>query len=70
MAVKILSDARDLPDEIIEEFNIDILPILVSKGEEYLDKVTLDPKKMYDDMKRVRCRLHNSAVCSTRSSKR
>jgi hypothetical protein len=54
MAVKILSDsACDLPDEIIEEFNIDILPILVSKGEkEYLDKVTLDPKKMYDDMRK------------------
>jgi DegV family protein with EDD domain len=54
MAVKILSDsACDLPDEIIEEYNIDILPILVSKGEEeYLDKVTLDPKKMYDDMRK------------------
>ncbi|SHH95610.1 DegV family protein [Sporanaerobacter acetigenes] len=53
MAVKILSDsACDLPDEILEEYNIDILPILVSKDdEEYLDKVTIDPKKMYDDMR-------------------
>lgn len=54
MAVKILSDsACDLPDEILKEYDIDILPILVSKGEEeYLDKVTLDPKKMYDDMRK------------------
>ncbi len=53
MGVKILTDsACDLPDDIIEEYDIDILPILVSKGEEeYLDKVTLDPKKMYDDMR-------------------
>lgn len=54
MAVKILSDsACDLPDEILEEYNIDTLPILVSKGEEeYLDKVTLDPKTMYDEMRK------------------
>lgn len=53
LTVKILSDsACDLPDEILKEYDIDILPILVSKGEEeYLDKVTLDPKKMYDDMR-------------------
>ncbi len=45
--MKILSDsACDLPDEILEEYNIDTLPILVSKGEEeYLDKVTLDPRQ-------------------------
>jgi DegV family protein with EDD domain len=42
-----------LPDEILEEYNIDTLPILVSKGEEeYLDKVTLDPKTMYDEMRK------------------
>lgn len=54
VAVKILSDsACDLPDEILKEYDIDILPILVSKGDtEYLDKVTLDPKKMYDDMRK------------------
>ena len=53
MTVKILSDsACDLPDEIIEELDIEILPIIVMKGEEeYLDKVTIDPKKMYDDMR-------------------
>lgn len=53
MTVKILSDsACDLPLEIIEEYNIDILPILVNKDEEeYLDGVTLKPKEMYDGMK-------------------
>lgn len=53
MAVKILTDsACDLTDEIIEKYNIDVLPIPVIKGEEeYLDKVTIDPKKMYDDMR-------------------
>lgn len=54
MTVKILSDsACDLPDEIIKELDIEILPIIVMKGdEEYLDKVTIDPKKMYDDMRK------------------
>ena len=53
MSVKILSDsACDLPEEIIEEYKIEILPIVVIKDdEEYLDKVTIDPKKMYDDMR-------------------
>ena len=54
MTVKILSDsACDLPDEIIEELDIEILPIIVMKDdEEYLDKVTIEPKKMYDDMRK------------------
>lgn len=53
MSVKILSDsACDLPEEILKEYNIDLLPIIVVKDdEEYLDKVTIDPKKMYDDMR-------------------
>lgn len=53
MSVKILTDsACDLPDEIIEEYDIDVLPIIVNLGEEeFLDKVTLEPKKMYDDMR-------------------
>lgn len=52
MGVKILSDsACDLPEEIINEYNIDILPIIVIKDEkEYLDKVTIDPNKIYEDM--------------------
>ncbi len=54
MVVKILTDsACDLTDEIIEEYDIDVLPIPVIKGEEeYLDKVTIDPMKMYDDMRK------------------
>ena len=53
MTVKILSDsACDLPLKIIEEYNIDIMPILVNKDEEeYLDGVTLQPKEMYDGMR-------------------
>lgn len=53
MAIKILSDsACDLPNEIIEEYNIDILPIiLVKDDEEYKDKVTIQPEKVYNDMR-------------------
>src|SRR5699024_9724495 len=53
MAVKIISDsACDLPDEILEELDIETLPIVVIKDdEEYLDKITIDPKTMYDDMR-------------------
>src|SRR5699024_10750411 len=53
MGVKILTDsACDLTDEIIEEYDIDVLAIPVNEGEkEYLDKVTINPKKMYDDMR-------------------
>lgn len=53
MSVKILSDsACDLPREIIDEYNIDILPIIVIKDDtEYLDGVTIDPKDLYDNMR-------------------
>ena len=53
MSVKILSDsACDLPEEILRKYNIDLLPIIVIKDdEEYLDKITMDPEKMYDDMR-------------------
>lgn len=53
MSIKILSDsACDLSKEIIEEYNIDILPIIVIKGdEEYLDNVTITPEKVYEDMR-------------------
>ena len=54
MKVKILSDsACDLPKEIIEEYDIDILPIVVLKDEkEYLDKVNIEPEKVYDGMRK------------------
>lgn len=53
MAIKILSDsACDLSKELIEEYNIDILPIILNKGDnEYLDKVTITPEKVYEDMR-------------------
>src|SRR5690606_38043005 len=54
MAIKILSDSGcDLPKEIIEEYNIDILPIIVNKDDkEYLDGVTIQAKEVYDGMRR------------------
>ena len=53
MAVKILSDsACDLPDEILKKYDITILPIIVLKDEEeYLDRVDIDPKTVYDNMR-------------------
>lgn len=53
MTVKILSDsACDLPQNLLEEYNIDILPIVLIKDDkEYLDKVTIEPKTVYDDMR-------------------
>lgn len=54
MAIKILSDSGcDLPKEIIEEYNVDILPIIVNKDDkEYLDGVTIQAKEVYDGMRR------------------
>ena len=53
MAVKIISDsACDLPKEILDGYDIDIIPIIVNKQEkEYLDGETLDPMKLYEDMR-------------------
>lgn len=53
MAIRILSDsACDLPIEIIREYNIDILPIVVIKDDkEFLDQVSITPKEVYDGMK-------------------
>lgn len=51
--IKILSDSCcDLPEDIIEEYNIDILPIVVLNGEkEYLDRITIDAIDVYDGMR-------------------
>lgn len=51
--VKILSDSGcDLAKEIIQEYNIDILPIVVLKDEkEYLDQVNIDPIEVYNGMR-------------------
>lgn len=53
MAIKILTDTGcDLPIEIIHRYNIDILPIVVIKGEtEYLDQVTITSDEVYNGMR-------------------
>ena len=53
MNIQILSDsACDLPREIIERYDIHILPIVVLKDdEEYLDRVNITPEKVYNDMR-------------------
>lgn len=53
MKVKILTDsACDLPKELVEEYSIDVLPIIVLKDEiEYQDRVDIDPMKVYEDMR-------------------
>lgn len=53
MSVRILSDsACDLPEDIVKEYGIDILPIMVIKEDkEYLDNITIKPEEVYDGMK-------------------
>lgn len=54
MTVKILSDSGcDLSEEILKEYNIEILPIvLIKEDKEYLDKVDIEPKAVYENMRR------------------
>lgn len=54
MTVKIVSDSCcDLPKDIVEEYGVDILPIIVLDGEkEYLDKVDISPLQVYEGMKK------------------
>lgn len=54
MAVKIITDSGcDLPKEIIEEYNIEVLPLFVYlEGNEYLDGETIQPKELYNNMRR------------------
>lgn len=53
MKVKIISDsACDLSEETIDEYGIEILPIIVIKDDkEYLDKISIEPKEVYDGMR-------------------
>ncbi|MCK9443277.1 MAG: DegV family protein [Tissierellaceae bacterium] len=53
MGVRILSDsACDLPKDILEEYNIDTVPIVVIKDDkEYFDGETITPQEVYDGMK-------------------
>lgn len=53
MSIKILSDsACDLPEDIISEYGIEILPIVVIKDDkEYLDKISIEPTEVYEGMR-------------------
>lgn len=53
MRVKIITDsASDLPKEIIEKYNLEVIPILIYLGEnEYRDGETITPKEMFDGMR-------------------
>jgi len=53
MNVRIICDsACDLPKDIIDEFNITVLPIIVLKGDkEYKDQFDIDPKEVYEGMR-------------------
>lgn len=53
MTIKILSDSGcDLPIEILKEYDIEILPIVLIKDDkEYLDKITIKPETVYEDMR-------------------
>lgn len=53
MTVKIIADsAADLPKELIEEYGIDVLPLMVYLGEhEFLDGKTIEPKELYGRMR-------------------
>ncbi|TCK90526.1 DegV family protein with EDD domain [Natranaerovirga hydrolytica] len=53
MSIQLITDSNcDLPKEIIQKYNIEVLPQLVYLDEvEYLDGVTLEAKKLFDDMR-------------------
>ncbi|MGM0396071.1 MAG: DegV family protein [Bacillota bacterium] len=53
MSIRIVCDsACDLPVGLLEEFHIEELPIVVIRGEkEFLDKVNINPKEVYDGMR-------------------
>ncbi|MCF6465528.1 DegV family protein [Clostridium sp. Cult2] len=52
----IMDSTSDLPDSIIEEYDIDILPLRVYiDDKEYLDKVTITVEEVYDAMRRGIC---------------
>ena len=53
MQVKIITDsACDLPKDLIEEFGIGVLPIVVIKDDiEYLDQVDITPLEVYEGMR-------------------
>lgn len=50
MPLKIITDsACDLPEQLVDHYNLDVLPFLVHiDGKEYLDRRTIQPKQVYD----------------------
>lgn len=54
MCIKIITDsACDLPKDIIEKLDIELMPILVYVDEqEYKDTVNINPKFLYENMKK------------------
>lgn len=53
MGIKILTDsASDLPNEILNQYEIEMASLVVLKGdEEYFDRLTISPKTVYDGMR-------------------
>lgn len=53
MSIKIITDsAADLPQEIINDYDITVLPLLVTYNDEvYEDGVTMKPEKLLNDMR-------------------
>lgn len=53
MGLKIVTDsAADLPQEILDEYDIEILPLLVTLGDKvYQDGFTIKPKQLFDGMR-------------------
>ncbi|HLR21470.1 MAG TPA: DegV family protein [Tissierellaceae bacterium] len=53
MNIKILSDsACDLPQELIDKYDIDILPLIVTKdGKEYLEEIDISSDEVYKGMR-------------------
>jgi DegV family protein with EDD domain len=52
MNIQIIADsACDLPDDIIEKYNIDVLPLIVNlDGKEYKDNVDIKPSELFKRM--------------------
>lgn len=54
MGIKIITDSGcDLPRHIIQEYNIEVLPLFVyEEGNEYLDGENIQPEELYNNMRR------------------
>lgn len=53
MTIKLITDSpSDLPQSIIEKYNIEVLPLYVTSGsEQYKDRLEISPEKLYNDMR-------------------